>query len=126
MPSTQRNFMTRSILKTVGPFVFSPFILVPAAQIYVLNAYVMVPFQLTLAAYYTSAGTLTINVQRIRAGATVSVTNLSALAATSTRATAAPTTDGTQAFIVADTMQITISAIAGGVNLAVLLACQRT
>jgi Zn-dependent alcohol dehydrogenase len=122
------NATQLSILLTVGPDVYTPFILAPAAQAYTIDCYVPVDMACLQVAGVLSAGTVTGNLQRIRGGVTVSLTGLSAMALTNVLTTFNPTapTDGTQQFTAGDILQITLSAPAGGAaNLALSIQMQR-
>lgn len=89
----------------------------PADQDYTLIAYVTGYFQVVSLAAVLASGTINVTVKRIRAGVTVTVAGLSALASSSTRATADATGDDTSLFIPGDTLLITTDTNAAGVDL---------
>lgn len=124
---TRGDGLKRAERLIYGPEAYAPFILAPAAQVYVVD--VSIPFPMRLLQVTTIlTGTVTVNVQRIRSGVTVSITGLSAIAATSTSLVSTPTapSDGTDFLIQGDTLQVTLSAIVGASNLSLDFRMLRT
>lgn len=95
-----------------------------ADQDYTLIAYVTGYFQVTALAAVLASGTIDLAVKRIRAGVTVTVAGLSALSASSTRATADATLDDTSLFIPGDTLLITGSNNSSGIDLSATVITQ--
>lgn len=95
-----------------------------ADQDYTLIAYVTNYFQVVSLAAVLASGTIDLAVKRIRAGVTVTVAGLSALSASSTRATADATGDDTSLFIPGDTLLITASNNSSGIDLSATVITQ--
>lgn len=95
-----------------------------ADQDYTLIAYVTNYFQVVSLAAVLASGTIDLAVKRIRAGVTVTVAGLSALSASSTRATADATLDDTSLFIPGDTLLITGSNNSSGIDLSATVITQ--
>lgn len=124
MQSQLSNALQRAQHRIAGKQPVDILVETPADQDYTLIAYVTNYFQVVSLAAVLASGTISIAVKRIRAGVTVTVAGLSALAATSTRATADATGDDTSLFIPGDTLLITTSANAAGVDLSVTVTTQ--
>lgn len=125
MSSALSNPSQRAVQRTVGSDSYPILIETAANKIYLLDCYVPGPFKVTRASVVTLSGTVAVNVQRVRAGVTVSVAGLSALAATSTLASTEATGDDTSVFQAGDRLQITTSANAAGLDLAVSVGIER-
>ncbi len=124
MSSQLSTAIQRAQLRIAGPSSYPILIAAPGNQTYVLDPYVAGYFQVTGLGVQTDSGTITLNVQRVRAGVTVSIGGLSAVAASSVNALSASLLDNTSLFIPGDILQITGTANAAGVNLAVSVIVQ--
>lgn len=123
--SGNSNATQRAINRIAGEDSYPIFIASPANGIYVLDCYVPTNMTIVGASVITASGTITVNVQRIRSGVTTSVAGLSALAASSTRSTTTATGDDTGVFVPGDQLQVTTSANAAGVSLAISVRLKR-
>lgn len=124
MQSQLANPLQRAQHRIAGNQPVDMLVETPSDQDYTLIAYVTSYFQVTSLAAVLASGTISIAVKRIRSGVTTTVGGLSALAATSTRGTANATGDDTSLFIPGDTLLITTSANAAGVDLSVTVIVQ--
>ena len=125
MSSALSNPAQRAVQRITGADSYPILIEAPGNKLYLLDCYVPGPLKVTGVSVVTNSGTITVNVQRVRAGVTTSVAGLSAVAASSTLATSAATGDDTAVFQAGDRLQITTSANAAGVDLAVSVALER-
>lgn len=117
MQSQLSNALHRAQHRIAGKQPVDILVETPADQNYTLIAYVTNYFQVISLAAVLASGTINVTVKRIRAGVTETVAGLSALAASSTRATADATLDDTSLFIPGDTLLITTDTNAAGVDL---------
>lgn len=124
MQSQLSNALHRAQHRIAGKQPVDILVETPADQDYTLIAYITGYFQVTSVAAVLASGTISIAVKRIRDGVTTTVGGLSALAASSTRATADATGDDTSLFIPGDTLLITTSANAAGVDLSTTVITQ--
>jgi hypothetical protein len=124
MQSQLSNAVQRAQHRNAGKQPVDILVETPADQSYTLIAYVTSYFQVLSVAAILASGTISIAVRRTRDGVTTTVGGLSALAASSTRATADATGDDTSLFIPGDTLLITTSANAAGVDLSVTISTQ--
>jgi hypothetical protein len=125
MSSALANAVQRAIQRIVGGDSYPILIEAGANKTYVMDCYVPGPLKVTGVSIVTNTGTITIVVQRVRSGVTVTVGGLSALAASSTLTTTAATGDDTAVFQTGDRLQITTSANAAAVDLAVSVSIER-
>lgn len=124
MQSQLSNALHRAQHRIAGKQPVDILVETPANQNYTLIAYVTNYFQVISLAAVLASGTINVTVKRIRAGVTETVAGLSALAASSTRATADATLDDTSLFIPGDTLLITTDTNAVGVDLSVTISTQ--
>lgn len=124
MQSQLSNPLHRAQHRIAGKQPIDILIETPADQDYVLIGYVTGYFQVTGLAAVLASGTINVTVERVRAGVTTTVAGLSALAASSTRATADATGDDTSLFIPGDLLQIATDTNAAGVDLSVTVITQ--
>jgi hypothetical protein len=117
MQSQLANAVQRAQHRNAGNQSVDILIETAADQDYTLIAYVSNYFQVKSLAAVLASGTISLAVKRIRAGVTATVAGLSALASSSTRATADATGDDTSLFIPGDTLLITASANSSGISL---------
>jgi hypothetical protein len=125
MSSALANALSRAVQRIVGADSYPILIEAAADQVYLFDCYVPGPMKVTRATVVTNSGTITVNVQRVRAGVTTSVAGLSALAASSTLASTDATGDDTAVFQAGDRLQITTTANAAAVDLAVSIGIER-
>lgn len=116
MSSSRSTPAQRAQHRIAGPSSYPILIAAPGNQTYVLDPYVPGFLQVTGVAVQLDSGTITVNVQRIRAGVTVSVGGLSAVAGSSVNALTASLLDDTSLFQPGDILQVTLTANAAGVN----------
>lgn len=124
MQSQLSNPLQRAQHRIAGKQAVDILIQTAADQDYTLVAYVTNYFQVVSLAAVLASGTISIAVKRIRDGVTTTVGGLSALAASSTRATADATGDDTSLFIPGDTLLITTSSNSSGIDLSASVITQ--
>ncbi len=114
----------RAQLRIAGPQTYPILIAAPGNQTYTLDPGVPGYFQVLSATLVTASGTITVAVNRVRAGVTTAVGGLSALAASNVAATTASSLNDTSLFQPGDQLQIVGSANAAGADLAVSVKVQ--
>ena len=124
MQSQLSNPLQRAQHRIAGKQAVDILIQTAADQDYTLVAYVTNYFQVVSLAAVLASGTISLAVKRIRDGVTTTVGGLSALAASSTRATADATGDDTSLFIPGDTLLITTSSNSSGIDLSASVITQ--
>ena len=124
MQSQLSNPLQRAQHRIAGKQAVDILIQTAADQDYTLVAYVTNYFQVVSLAAVLASGTIDIAVKRIRDGVTTTVGGLSALSASSTRATADATGDDTSLFIPGDTLLITTSSNSSGIDLSATVITQ--
>ena len=115
----------RATKKIVGDDSYTLFIEAPTAKAFVLDIAIPVGYKVISLTSKLASGTCTINAQRIVAGVAGSIAGLSAIAASSTKLTSAPTNDGTEAITEGDGLQVTLSAISSPVDLSISIRVAR-
>lgn len=115
----------RATKKIIGNDSYVLFIEAPTAKSFVLDIAIPIGYEVISATTKLSSGTCTVNVQRIVSGVASSIAGLSAIAATSTKLTSSPTKDGTEKIVETDGLQVTLSAIAAPVDLAISIRVAR-
>lgn len=124
MQSQLSNALQRAQHRIAGKQSVDILIEAAADQDYVLIGYVTGYFQVTGLALVLASGTIDVTVERVRAGVTVTVGGLSAVAGSSTRATEDSDLDDTSLFIPGDILQIATANNAVGVDLSVSVITQ--
>ncbi len=124
MSSQLTTAIQRAQLRIAGPTSYPILIATPGNQTYVLDPAVPAYFQVLAATVLTSSGTITVAVKRIRAGVTVDVAGLGALAASAVSATTASSLDDTSLFQPGDVLEIVNSGNAASADLNVSVKVQ--
>lgn len=119
------NATQRAVRRFAGDQSATIFVEAPGNKIFILDLALPVGIKIKSVTYKTLSGTVTVNVQKVSAaGATSSVSGLSALAVSSTQTTTAPTADGTGSLAAGERLQFTTSAGAAPVDLSVSVKYQ--
>lgn len=124
MQSQLSNALQRAQHRIAGEQPVDILIEAVADQDYKLIAYVTNYLQVKSLATVLASGTVNVTAKRIRDGVTATITGLSALASSSTRATADADGDSTSLLIPGDQLIITTDTNAAGIDLSVTVAVQ--
>ena len=126
MSSLLSNATQRAIRRIVGSDTFEILIEAVVDQVYKLSLALPVGFKVLSITSKTDSGTCTLDVQKVSPlGVETSIAGLSAVAATSTKATAVPTFNGTEVCAQGDGLQVEVSANAAAVNLSITIKASR-
>ena len=121
-----QNATQRAVIRYIGNDTYPIFVESPGNKIFILDLAVPTGMNVASVTAKTLSGTVTVNVQKVSGGVTTSLTGASAIAVTSTAATTAVTNDDNNVLAAGDTLQITTSAGAAPVDLAVSVNFLRT